>query len=129
MKYDVSMHLPAQIEGMMNSFQKADIASLERSLSNIINLIKDEKFHRDIKDYQKKRMEKIEELSKKALDATKTIKESKSFSELYVDIDEIKNDLVSSIEVVELDYWDHIKEYITLYINKEENEKDTEDTE
>jgi len=121
MKYDISMHLPSQIEGLMNAFQKADVPFLERSFNNIKNLIKDEKFQSDIKDYQDRRMKKIEELSKKALDAAKTINEAKSFSELYIDIEEIKNDLVSSIESVEQEYWDHIKEYITLYLNKEEN--------
>ena len=121
MKYDINIHLPAQVEGLMNSFQKADVAALERSFNNIKNLIKDEKFHNDIKDYQEKRMKKIDELSKKAFDAAKTINDVKSFSELYVDIEEIKNDLIGSIELVEQDYWDHIKEYITLYLNKEEN--------
>ena len=124
MKYDISTHLPSQIEGIMIAFQKADIPLLERSLNNIKNLVKDDKFHKDIKDYQDKRVNKIEELTNKAFDAAKTINDAKSFSELYIDIEEIKNDLITAIETIEQDYWDHIKEYITLYINEEPKDED-----
>jgi len=127
MKYDVSTHLPSQIEGLMIAFQKADIPLLERSLNNIKNLVKDDKFHKDIKDYQDKRMKKIEELSSKAFEAAKTINDAKNFSELYIDVEEIKNDLITSIETIEQDYWDHIKEYITLYINEETKEDEDEE--
>ena len=119
MKYDVSMHLPSQVEGLMLAFQKADVPFLERCLNNIVNLVKDDKFQKDIKEYQERRMKKIEELTSKALDAARTVKDAKSFSELYVDVEEIKNDLVSSIDLVEQDYWDHIKEYVTLYLHEE----------
>jgi len=103
MKYDVSMHIPTQVEGLMIAFQKADVPGLERSLENIKNLIKDNKFHNDIKEYEMQRIKKIEGLGKKALEAAKTISEAKSFSELYVDVEELKNDFMSSLELVEKD--------------------------
>jgi len=127
MKYDLNIHLPAQLEGLMLSFQKADIPTLERSLSNIKNLIKDQKFQSDIKEYEKKRVEEIDRLTKKAYDAVKTIDNAKDFGELYVDIEEIKNDLIASVDLIEQEYWNHIKEYITLYIDtKPEEIKDEE---
>lgn len=124
MKYDVGGHLPSQVELLMVCFQKADIPGLERALSNIRNLVKDKRFQKALSDYDKQKLAKINEINDKVFDAAKTIMDAKSFSELYVDVEELKNDLIKSLESVELDYWDHVKDYITLYLNKEDVEEE-----
>jgi hypothetical protein len=125
MKYDVSNHIPTQIELMLVSFQKADVAGLERALDNMRNIVKDKRFHAALDDYNKERIDKINALNTKALDAAKTIVSAKNFSELYIDVEEIKNDLVSTLDGIEKDYWNHVKDYITLYINQEPVDVDT----
>lgn len=129
MKYDTTVHLPSQIDALINNFQKADIPGMERSLDNIKIIIKDKKFREALNDYQLKKLNKIDELQKKAVIAVKTIKDSKSFSELFIDIDEIKNDFIQAIEGLERDYWNNIKEFITLYVHEEPKEEEPEDVE
>lgn len=122
MKYDISMHIPTQVEALLVAYQKnpVDIMGMERALDNIKNLVKDSKFHKDIGDYQKKRLEGLEQLAKKAFDAAKTIQKAKNFNELYIDVQEIGKDLTMAMDSIEKDYWNHIKDYITLYLNKSE---------
>jgi hypothetical protein len=123
MKYDTTVHLPSQIDALIGSFQKADIPGMERSLDNIKTIIKDKKFRGVLNDYQLNKLDKIDELQKKAALAIKTINTSKSFSDLYIDIDEIKNDFIQSMEGLERDYWNNVKEFITLYIHEEPKEE------
>jgi len=86
-------------------------------------LIKDTKFKNDLDDYDKMRKDQLAKLSYKAIESIKTLIENhKNFNELYIDIEEIKNDLLVAMESVEKDYWKHIKEYVTLYLNKPEKD-------
>lgn len=128
MKYDVSGHLPSQIDGLIQGFQKADIPLMERSLDNIRNLVKDSKLKDALDGYKNARLDKVAELEKKALDAAKTIRESKTFSDLYIDLEEIKNDLLAALEQMEREYWNTVKELITSYVNEETPSEKTEET-
>ena len=129
MKYDIGMHIPTQVEGLMIAFQKADVLAMERSLDNLKNLVKDKKFLKDLNDYQKKKIEQINQLTVKALDAAKTIVGAKSFNEIYIDVQEMGKDLTMAMDIIEKDYWNHIKDYITLYLNEEQEPGENTDDE
>jgi hypothetical protein len=128
MKYDVGMHIPTQVEALMIAYQKTpvDVPAMERALDNLKNLIKDKKFTKDLDDYSKKRLNQITELTGKALDAAKTIAGAKSFNEIYIDVQEIGKDLTMAMDSIEKDYWNHIKDYITLYLHEEPREVEKE---
>jgi hypothetical protein len=78
---------------------------------------------KDLGDYSKQRLDKLNGLMVKALDAAKTILGTKDFNELYIDVQEIGKDLTLAMDSVEKDYWNHIKDYITLYLNGEEEDE------
>jgi DNA repair ATPase RecN len=128
MKYDIGMHIPTQVEALLIAYQKnpVDLAGMERALENIKNLVKDSKFHKDLNDYSKKRLDQLNQMSKKAFDAAKTIASAKDFNEIYIDVQEIGKDLSLAVDNVEKDFWNHIKDYITLYLNKSEKDVDEE---
>ena len=126
MRYDVSMHIPSQIEALIQSFQKADIPGMERSLDNIKTLVKDKKFKQILSDYETNKKTKIDEILFKSLQAAKTIAEAKTFSDLYIDVEEIKNDCMAALEALEREYWNDIKDYVTLYFHEEPKTEDDE---
>lgn len=126
MKYDVSMHIPKEVDGLLEAYRKPDVALMQRCLKNIRNLIKDKKFQSDLDDYAKKRLEQITNLTKKADDAVKMIITTKNFNELYIDVQEMGKDLTLAMDSIEQDYWDHVKDYITLYLHEEQKVEDDE---
>jgi hypothetical protein len=127
MKYDIGMHIPTQVEALMVAFSKADVPAMERSLDNLKNLVKDKKFLKDLDDYNKKRFSQLDALNKKADDAVKTILSTKKFNELYVDVQEMAKDLTLAMDDIVKDYWNHIKDYITLYLYEEPKDVDEDD--
>jgi hypothetical protein len=122
MRYDVSLHVPQQIEALLNGFQKADIPGMERALDNIKTLVKDKKAKQALEDYLKEKKMNIDKIQQKSKEATKTILqaiEAKDFSDIYIDFNEIAKDFGEALEMLERDYWNHIKDYVTLYFYEE----------
>jgi hypothetical protein len=120
MKYDVSGHMPSQVEALINSYQRADVPGMERAIDNINNLIKDKKFKDNLKKYDIERHEKITEITKKALEGLREILKEEDTSTIFIDVDEIRKDMFNLLEETEKGYWNAVKEYITLYINQED---------
>ena len=121
MKYDVSNHVPTQVELLMLAYQKTpvDVAGMDRALDNIKNLVKDKVFRDKLKAYDKERVELIEKQNQKAVDRTKKLDGFKFFTEWWVNAEAIREEYVGGLELIERNYWNHIKEYITLYLNRE----------
>jgi len=121
MKYDVSNHVPTQVELLMLAYQKTpvDVAGMDRALDNIKNLVKDKVFRDKLKAYDKERVELIEKQNQKAVDRTKKLDVFKFFTEWWVNAEAIREEYVGGLELIERNYWNHIKEYITLYLNRE----------
>ena len=127
MSYDINIHLPQQIENFLNiiASPKPDVNQLERIKQNIINLIDDSDFQVDMNSFEKTRQSKTKELINKAIESVKTIASSKNTEELFIDIDEIRNDVTNALNVVESDYWTNIESYMIKYLNSQNDDDGT----
>ena len=121
MKYDLNIHIPQQLESFLNAWGNGDADSMARIKKNMDDLIKDETFQKDIKDYDSNRQKKLDELMKKALDGVKTAAQAEKLDEIYIDIEEIKNDLNEALAGIESEYWNSIRTYIVEWISRMEN--------
>lgn len=128
MRYDVHGHLPTQVELLMVSYQKADVPGMQRSLDNILAIVDNKKFHSVIDKTMQEKLCKAEEMKKKAEEAVKTLLQAKNFSEIYIDLEEIKKDFIAALEMLEKDYWHDVIEMITSYVettsSEEQNNED-----
>lgn len=111
-------HLPQQLENFYNAFAQGDPELLDRVLSNIKNVVKDDTFQKDLKDYDRERNEQFEKLQKKALDGIKALADAKNINDVYIDIGEIQKDFTSTLNSMEGEYWDKVKEYISEWANQ-----------
>ena len=127
MKYDVSGHTPSRIETLLAGYEKADVELMERSLENLKNIIKDKKFIKDIEHYDTERHTKIMDIQKKAINAARELLKKDDGSTIFIDIEEIKQDMMRLLEESEKGYWNAIKDYVTLYMNKEETEEENDE--
>ena len=118
MKYELMAHLPQQLENLYNAFAQGDAELLDRVLNNIKDIVKDETFQKDLKDYDKERNEQFEKLQKKALDGIKALTDAKNINDVYIDINEIQKDFTGALNSMEGEYWDKVKEYISEWANQ-----------
>ena len=118
MKYEIMAHLPQQLENLYNAFAQGDAALLDRVLDNIKDIVKDEAFQADLKDYDKERKEQFEKIQKKALESIKTLTEAKDINEVYIDLKEIQDDFTTALNSMEGEYWDKTKEYISKWADQ-----------
>jgi len=112
MSYDVEGHVAQQIENFLNGYGAGDIGIMERSKSNfkaIMETAKKDKIVGSLNTWDKKKLDEMERIWKKATDALKTITVSKKDEPLFVDIEEIKQDLANSFNLLEGEYWDSIR--------------------
>lgn len=112
MSYDVEGHVAQQIENFLNGYDAADIGMMERSKSSfkaIMETAKKNKVTDNMDSWDKKKLEEIDKIWKKATEALKLITTTKKGEELFVDIEEIKQDLASAFNVLEGEYWDSIR--------------------
>ena len=121
--YEISIHIPQQIENFMNimATPQPDVGQLERIKNNILNLIPDDTFHKDIMDYENRRKTKIKQLIDKAIQSIKTLVQTKNTQELFIDIDEIRKDVAEALSTVESDYWTKIEQYMISWLNNSGN--------
>jgi glutamine synthetase adenylyltransferase len=133
MKYDTTVHIPSQVDSLLLSFQKADIPAMERALDNIRNLAiteKNKNFKKALDEYKAKKQQSTKRIEEEALAGAKAIlQQSKTLNEIFVIIENIKNNVVIALEELERDYWNNIKEITLLHIHEEPKEELDEDVE
>lgn len=111
-EYDIKDHLPQQMEIFLNGLSSGNIEILETVKDNIMDIyrnINEDKIIMSIETWDKKKQDKIQEIWNKALESVKTIAETKNKEELFIDIDEIKNDVLASLNSLERNYWNSIR--------------------
>ena len=116
--YDIKIHLPQQMENFFQSFATGDLDALNRSFGNICSIIKDPGFQKDVKEYDSNKQKQSKMLLDKAREAVKTAVETKNMEELYIDLDEIKNDLNMALSNLEGEYWEVMRKYVAGWITK-----------
>ena len=112
MEYDIETHVAQQIENFLNGYDAADIGIMERSKSNfkaIMETANKDKVVGSIDTWDKKKIDEMEKIWKKATEASKLITVTKKGEELFVDVEEIKQDLANSFNLLEGEYWDSIR--------------------
>ena len=122
MKYDIKAHLPQQLENLLNAFAQGDADLMARIKKNIEDLIPDATFQKDIRDYDTNRQKKLDELMKKALDGVKTAAQADKLDEIYIDFEEIKNDLNLALAGIEGEYWNNIRAYVVGWVSQMDND-------
>lgn len=122
MKYDMKIHLPQQMENMMQAFASGDAAALERTKENIKEIIIDETFQKDIAEYEKKREETIEDIQTEAfnnaLECVANAQEQKNLGAMLDGINEMFKGINEEISTVDGKFWDNIKTYITGWVSQ-----------
>ena len=119
MEYDINIHLPSQVENFMNAFAKGDSVGLERIKKNIMVLIPNGSFHKDVSDYELKRHERINELMNKAIESVKNKATTVKGEKAIVDIQMVLKQLEMDLNGVEGDYWSTINEYMITWLNSQ----------
>lgn len=122
MKYDIKVHLPQQMENFLNAFAQGDADLMTRIKKNLEDLIQDKTFQKDIGDYDRNRQKKLDELMKKALDGVKTAVQADKLDEIYIDIEEIKNDLNAALVGIESEYWNNVRTYVVGWVSQIDND-------
>lgn len=121
MEYDIKEHLGQQVEYFLNGFTGGDVGVMERAKNTILDIYKnmdDNSIVLSISDWDKKKQLEINKLWDKALEGIKTIAESKDKEELFVDIEEIRNDVIQALNQLEVDYWDSIRKLLLKNVSK-----------
>lgn len=118
MEYDINIHLPSQVENFMNAFAQGDSVSLERVKKNIMVLIPDGSFHKDMGDYEQDRKHRIETKMDKAIghikDKASSIEGEQAIIAIQTTLKQLENDL----NMVEGDYWATVNEYMIGWLNQ-----------
>lgn len=122
MSYDIEGHIAQQIENFLNGYGAADIGMMERSKSSfkaIMETAKKENVVGSFDKWDKKKLEEMDKIWKKATEAIKLITVTKKGEELFVDIEEIKQDLANAFNLLEGEYWDSIRNLMLDSVKQE----------
>jgi len=125
MNYDVSVHLGQQMENFLNAYASGDVEAMERTKSNIKDIMKNTGMKNiidNIEQWDNKKNEEIVKIIAKARDALKEIASKEAKDDIFIDIEEIKKDTVEALSTLEGEYWDSIKNLILKSINEVEDE-------
>lgn len=121
MEYDVKEHLGQQVEFFLNGFTGGDVGVMTRAKNTILDIYKnvdDNSIVLSVEDWDRKKQAEIDKLWKKALDAIKTLAESKDKEDIFIDIEEIRNDVLQALNQLEVDYWDSIRKLLLKNVSK-----------
>ena len=122
MEYDINIHLPQQVENFMNAFAQGDSEALERIKKNILILIPDGSFHKDLGDYEQDRKNRIQSLIDKTIENVQRQTEKPKNEETLYNIQTSLKQLEGLLNTVEGDYWATINEYMITWLNKQKDE-------
>jgi len=114
MNYDIKEHLGMQIEQFLNAYNTGNIELLERSLDNIKDILEASEVNiisENVSKWDEDKKKQIDKIFNKSKNAIKTILESDD-PNFFVDIEEIKTDVVNSISMVENDYWESVRKMV-----------------
>ena len=118
MEYDINIHLPSQVENFMNAFAQGDSVGLERVKKNIMVLIPDDSFHKDMGDYEQDRKHRIETKMDKAIGHIKDKASSVKGEQAIIDIQMVLKQLENDLNMVEGVYWATVNEYMISWLNQ-----------
>jgi len=112
MNYDVKVHLGQQVENFLNGYAAGDKAILQRSITNISSIFEetgDASFKTAMEKMDKTRKDELQKIWNKAKDAMKLLADTKEGDAIFIDVEEIKQDVVDSLAKLETNYWDSIR--------------------
>ena len=108
MKYNTYAHLPSQIETFLNAYNQGNPEILERTYSNIKDVIQDKTFHKDIDEYKNKLEQEIKQLEKNTLETIQNASKTKTIDDIIQTLNQAENKLQS----LNNSYLETIKSYI-----------------
>ena len=112
MEYNTEIHMPQQIENLLQAYASGDVEALTRIKDNLMDIINDNTFKNDLKAFESDKAKSIDNIKKKALDAIKTLSEAKNIDSVFIDYEEIKADLIKALNETEQEYWESLKDYV-----------------
>lgn len=120
-KYDLRMHLGQQLEFFLNGYTSGNLDVLERAKRTIMDLYKnmdDDDVIGAIEAWDKEKQSEITKLWDKARESIKTIATTKKGEELFIDIDEIKKDVLVALNELEVEYLDSIRDLLLKNVSE-----------
>lgn len=124
MEYDITMHLGSQIENFLNSYDAADVETMIRITENYRDICKNsglQKIVTQLDEWDKYRQTEITNTWKKARQGLETLLQTKNGEELFLDLEEIKNDVITSLNKLEKEYWDSIRGLMLRSVKQNED--------
>jgi len=125
MNYDISVHLGQQMENFLNAYAAGEVEAMERTKSNIKDIMKNSDM-KDVLDnidkWDNKKNSEITKIIKKAREALKEIASDENKKDIFIDVEEIKNDTIEALSTLEGEYWDSIRNLILKSVNEVQDE-------
>jgi len=126
MEYDISIHLPQQVENFNQAYAQGDPEALERIKQNIMRLIPDGGFHKDMMEYEATRKKRIEQLMDDAIKTIRNTTENASGEKTLLSINDTQKQLGDALNSVESEYWDTIGMYMISWLNEQQEQPNEE---
>ena len=120
MEYNIEIHIPQQVENFMNAYAQGDSNLLERIRKNILTLIPDGSFHKDMMEYETHRKQRINNLMNKAIENVRNKANNPDGEKTIVDIQSDFKQLEMDLNTVESEYWDKISQYMISWLNEQQ---------
>jgi hypothetical protein len=131
MVYDVKNHFGQQVENFLNGFAAGDIGIMVRSLDNFKSLAESSDMKTVLSTLEKWDNEKnvgaIKNIHKKAMDAVKVISSSDNIDNIFIDIEEIKEDAENAFKELNGFYWEKVRSLMLKTVNDYDFENEPEE--
>ena len=121
--YDITVHIGQQIENFLNSYDSADVETMIRVTDNFKDICKNSglvQLVKQLDEWESYRKGEISKTWKKARQSLETLLGAKEGEELFIDIDEIKNDVIQGLNKLDKEYWDSIRGLMLRSVKNEE---------
>ena len=118
--YDMNVHIPQQMENYLQAYAGADIPTLVRSLENIKDVVGNPEFQKDLYQYEKQKKKTIDDKLNNTVKKVKEAVEGKNVEDTLFTISSILEGLNTELDMVEQQYWEHIRGYLLNWFRNHE---------
>lgn len=116
MLYDIQMHCPQQIEYMLAAEQQGNLVGFEKALGTLKEVLHDNGFIQDVRDYEKQKDKQVEEARQQFIETIAKAVGTKDFDEVLVALNTAPGVLESRVNAVLGEYMDLVKTYVLGYM-------------
>lgn len=121
MSYDMSVHIPTQMEFLLNALVKGDERVIDITIGNIKNILNDDNFTKDLDDYKTKFDKTLAGIEKNALERVKNGSDIKTLDDIVYLLNQVETQRITAYN----DFINNVKTFIILYMKMIKDDKET----